>query len=157
MHGGAGLLRRQGEFPAPLEHEFRISDDALRYYKSGKSFLYRYLPYWLASLADRLLVVIVPIIVLLIPGLRIVPSLYRWRVKINIYRRYRALLMLERDMLARSTTVGREELIRRLDDIERMIHRMKVPVSFADQFYVLRQHLDFVRSRLMAGMLAPHK
>src|SRR5204863_7383951 len=36
VHGGATLLQRAGEFPAPLEHEFRISDDATRYYKSGK-------------------------------------------------------------------------------------------------------------------------
>ena len=55
VHGGASLFRRAGEFPAPLEHEFRISDDATRYYKSGKGFLYRSLPFWLASLADRML------------------------------------------------------------------------------------------------------
>lgn len=41
VHGGAGLLRRKGEFPAPLEHSFPLSAEALRYYKSGKSFLYR--------------------------------------------------------------------------------------------------------------------
>ena len=157
VHGGAGLLHRQGEFPAPLEHEFRISDDASRFYKSGKSFLYRYLPYWLASLANRLLVVFVPIVVLLIPGLRIVPSLYRWRIKLNIYRWYRALLMLERDMLVRLTHEGRIELIKRLDDVEKRVNRMKVPVSFADQFYVLRQHIDFVRSRLMDDARSPHK
>ncbi len=152
VHGGATLLQRRGEFPAPLEHEIRISDDANRYYKSGKSFLYRYLPYWLASLANRLLVVIVPIVVLLIPGLRIVPSLYRWRIKLNIYRRYRALLTLERDMLAHLTREGRTELIKRLDEIERVVNGMKVPVSFADQFYVLRQHIDYVRSRLMGSV-----
>ena len=155
VHGGAGLLHRSSEFPAPLEHEFRISDNASRYYKSGKSFLYRYLPYWLASLANRLLVVFVPIVVLLIPGLRIVPSVYRWRIKLNIYRRYRTLLMLERDMLARLTHEGRTELINRLDDIEKVVNKMKVPVSFADQFYVLRQHIDFVRSRLMGNVPSP--
>ena len=28
VHGGANLLQKAGEFPAPLEHEFPISDDA---------------------------------------------------------------------------------------------------------------------------------
>ena len=36
----------------------------------------------------------------MIPGLRIVPSLYRWRVRARIYRWYGALMALEREMLA---------------------------------------------------------
>jgi hypothetical protein len=39
VHGGATLLQRRGEFPAPLEHEFPISEEAARFYKSGKTFL----------------------------------------------------------------------------------------------------------------------
>ena len=30
VHGRAGLFKRQGEFPAPLEHEFPISPEAIR-------------------------------------------------------------------------------------------------------------------------------
>src|SRR5205814_9749089 len=95
VHGRASLLQKAGEFPAPLEHEYRVSEDASRYYKTGKGFLYRYMPFWVASLADRMVVILVPIIVLLIPGLRLVPQLYRWRVSWRIYRWYGALLTLE--------------------------------------------------------------
>ncbi len=80
VHGRAGLLKRQGEFPAPLEHEFRISADAIRFYKSGKGFLYRSLPFWVASLVNRILVAFVPVVVVLIPVMRIIPVLYRWRI-----------------------------------------------------------------------------
>ncbi len=31
VHGGSSLLQRAGEFPAPLESDFRISADAKRY------------------------------------------------------------------------------------------------------------------------------
>ena len=148
VHGGANLLQHAGEFPAPLEHEFPISDDADRYYKSGKGFLYRYLPFWLASLADRMLVILVPIIVLLIPGLKIVPDLYRWRITSRIYRWYGALLALERDMHEHAEPEKREELLKRLDAIEQGVNSLKVPLSYADQFYVLRQHIGFVRERL---------
>ena len=96
VHGRPTLLQRTGEFPAPLEHEYRISSDAARYYKSGKGFVYRYLPFWLASLVDRAAVVLVPIIVVIIPGLRLVPTIYGWRVKNRIYRRYGELMALER-------------------------------------------------------------
>ena len=148
VHGGANLLQHAGEFPAPLEHEFRISNDAVRYYKSGKSFLYRRLPFWLASLADRAVVLLVPIVVLLLPGLRLVPWLYQWRVKARIYRWYGALIGLERDAFNSSSPDGRREMLRRLDDIERGVNNMKMPLAFADQFYVLREHIRFVRDQL---------
>ncbi len=148
VHGKAGLFKRQGEFPAPLEHGIRLSADALRYYKSGKSFLYRYLPFWIASLVSRILVVAVPMVIVVLPGLRLIPALYRWRVKMRLYRWYRALLVLERDLIALPVPREREQLLGRFDRIEEEVNKMKVPASFADQFYVLRGHIDFVRERL---------
>jgi TRAP-type uncharacterized transport system substrate-binding protein len=148
VHGRANLMQRANEFPAPLVHEFRISDDAERYYKSGKSFLYRTLPFWLASLADRVIVLLVPIIVVLIPGLRLVPGLYRWRVKSRIYRWYGALIAIEREAMSDPDPAQREALIDRVDAIENAVNRMKMPLAFADQFYVLREHIGFVRQRL---------
>ena len=148
VHGRGSLLQHTGEFPAPREQEYRISDDAARYYKSGKGFLYRYLPFWLASLADRMWVVLVPLLVLLIPGLRIVPTVYSWRIRTRIFRRYGELMAVERAVLAQPTPEQREELIRRLDDVERSVINSKIPGSYADELYVLRQHIHFVRSRL---------
>lgn len=149
VHGKPGLFKHRGEFPAPLEHEFHISADAARYYKTGKSFLYRYLPFRLASLANRFLIVAVPAVVVLLPGLRIIPALFRWRIRLRIYRWYRALLVLERSLLARVAPVEREKLLDRIEHIEEDVNKMKVPASFANQFYVLRGHIDFVRDRLM--------
>lgn len=151
VHGRAGLFKRQGEFPVAIEHEFRISADASRFYKSGKSFLYRSLPFWLARLVNRLLLIFVPVVVVLIPLLRIIPVLYGWRIKLRIYRWYRALLVLEQDLIAQPASENREELLSRLDHIEEGVNRMKVPASFGDQFYILRQHIAFVRNRLTSG------
>jgi TRAP-type uncharacterized transport system substrate-binding protein len=155
VHGGASLLKRKGEFPAPLEHDFPISPDAARYYKSGKTFLYRYLPYWLASLVNRILVIFVPMVVVLIPGLRLIPWLYRWRMKLRLFRWYRALLVLDRDLFGPLTTQKREELLGRLDQVEAAVNKMKVPASFADQFYGLRGHISFVRNRLLEEAQRP--
>jgi NMT1-like family len=149
VNGKANLLQRAGEFPAPLAHEFRVSDDAARYYKSGKSFLYRNLPFWLASLADRMLVILVPIVVLLVPGARLVPAVYSWRIKSRIYRWYGALIGLERGIFSESDEHSHAELLKQLDHIEAGVNRMKVPLAFADQFYVLREHIGFVRMRLI--------
>lgn len=147
VHGGASLLQQAGEFPAPLEHEFRISEDARRFYSSGKGFFYRILPFWLASLVDRTLVFLVPIIVLLIPGLKMVPKAYSWRIRSRTYRWYGKLITIERSILSRPTPEERERILKQLDDIETEVNKMKVPLAFADQFYVLRDHIGFVRDR----------
>jgi TRAP-type uncharacterized transport system substrate-binding protein len=151
VHSGPNVLQRAGEFPAPLAHEFRISDDATRYYKSGKGFFYRTLPFWLASLVDRTLVVLLPIILLLIPGFKLVPLLYGWRIKSRIYRWYGILIALERAAVVDTDTPEQQaQLLKRLDHIEESVNRMKMPLAFADQFYVLREHIGFVRNRLLS-------
>lgn len=149
VHGRANLLQNAGEFPSPVMHDFPISSDAARYYKSGKSFLYRVLPFWLASLADRLIVLIVPIVVVLIPGARLIPSLYAWRVKSRIYRWYGALIAIERSALDENATEQERAASRaKLSEIEGAVNRLKMPLAYADQFYVLREHIGFVRARL---------
>jgi TRAP-type uncharacterized transport system substrate-binding protein len=148
IHGRATLLASAGEFPAPLEHEYPISDDAARYYKSGKGFAYRHLPFWLASLTDRILVMLLPIVIVLIPGLRFLPSLYAWRIKTRIYRRYAELMALERSTVEPLSAKDRRAVLDRLDQIEKSTITGKIPGSFAYETYMLRNHIKFVRDRL---------
>ncbi|HEY2979176.1 MAG TPA: TAXI family TRAP transporter solute-binding subunit [Burkholderiaceae bacterium] len=151
VHGRPGLYKKRGEFPAPLEHEFRISPDATRYYASGKSFLYRTFPFWIASLIARIVAVLVPVLLLLIPAVRIVPALYRWRMTSRIYRWYGALQRLERDALRPSVdAMRREELARHLDQIESAVVKIVVPPAYGDLFYGLRGHIASVRESLLA-------
>jgi TRAP-type uncharacterized transport system substrate-binding protein len=147
VHGRPGLLQKAGEFPVAIEHELPLSADARRYYQSGKRWLYRMLPFWAASLADRFLMVLLPLVLLLVPVFRLVPSLYRWRVRNRVYRIYGALLELERDVRARAAE-DRAGLLGRLDSIERRAEVLRLPVAYADQFYVLREHIGLVRRRL---------
>ena len=57
---GRGLYRNHAEFMA-------VAKEAERFYRNGPPFLQRYLPFWLAVLVDRLIVLLVPVIALLIP------------------------------------------------------------------------------------------
>jgi hypothetical protein len=151
VNGTPGLLQREGEFPSPAVHDFRISEDATRYYKSGKSFIYRALPFWLASVTDRLIVLLLPIAVLVIPALRLIPALYRWRVRSRIYRYYGALIAIERDALKDTNEAQRQALLEEIDEIERSLNTLRMPLAFADAFYVLREHVGFVRAHLTAN------
>jgi TRAP-type uncharacterized transport system substrate-binding protein len=149
VHGRATLLQRMHDFPNPLTYSFPLDAEAARYYKSGdRSLAYRYLPFRFASLVSRIAAVLVPIIIILIPGLRFLPSLYRWRVDSRIHRRYAELMALERESLDTLTPERHAELLDRLLEIERSVIMRKTPGSHADQLYQLREHIAFVRNNL---------
>lgn len=148
VNSRAGLLQKRGEFPAPHEQDFRISADASRYYKSGKSFLYRYLPFWIASLLNRILVIFVPMILVFVPGIRSIPVLYQWHMRLRIFRLYNALTILEKDMIGPVSTEKTEGLHRKIETIENALKKMKVPASFAEQLSDLHDHIDSARSKL---------
>ena len=149
IHAHATLLQNAGQFPSPVTNAFALSTEAARYYKSGnKSFIYRFLPFWLASLLDRAIVVLVPMFVIVIPGLRFLPQLYGWRIKRRIHRRYSELMALERESLGPLSPERRAALIERLAAIERSVISGRIPGAYADQVYVLREHLALVRERL---------
>lgn len=151
IHGGAGLFRKHGEFPALMEHEIPVSQDARNYYQSGQSFLYETFPFWLASLMNRIAAVFVPIILLLIPGLKIAPALYRWRMQSRIYPWYGTLLEIDREASHPLDDKQRAELLNRLNHIEHAVKKITIPATFADLFYTLVGHIQLVRERILAG------
>ena len=153
IHGRASLLQSAGQFPTQVTNAVPLSTEAARYYKSGsKSFVYRVLPFWLASLLDRAIVVLVPMFVVVIPGLRFLPQLYGWRIKRRIHRRYSELMALERESLGPVTDERRAALLKRLASIERSVISGRIPGAYAEQVYLLRQHIGLVRGRLGGAM-----
>jgi TRAP-type uncharacterized transport system substrate-binding protein len=155
IHSGPGFFRNAGEYPAPLARDFPISPDAERYYKSGGHFLYQKLPFWLANLLDRLVVVLVPLLVVAFPATKIVPALYRWWMRSRIYKWYGALMAIERQMLTDPTPEEQLKLVQRIETIEKAVGDLKTPPSFGDQLYVLRDHVRMVRQQLLAKAHIP--
>jgi hypothetical protein len=148
VHGGPGVFQRPGDFPRPSEVGFPLSTEAQRYYKSGKPFLQRYLPFWAATLIDRLVVMAIPVIALLLPIMRFAPMLYGWRVRSRIYRRYGELKFLEAEVEQDVTRHTREEWLARLDAIEADVHHLPTPLAFSDMLYTLRSHIELVRDKV---------
>lgn len=151
VHRGPTLLNRPGEFPNARATEFPLADEAVRYYKDGRPFLQRYLPYWAANALQRLLLVLLPLVAIAIPVFRIVPRLFEFKEKNRLYRRYGALLEMERDITSRRLNATEiAEATARLDKIEHDVSHMKFALDFSDRVYTLRQHVDYVRRQLQA-------
>jgi TRAP-type uncharacterized transport system substrate-binding protein len=151
VHSGPGVFQRPGEFPrATLTTgtDFPLSAEAARYYKSGTPLLQRYLPFWAATLVDRMVVMLIPLIAVLIPVLKIAPGLYNWRIKSRIYQRYGELKFIEAEVEADPARQTREEWLKRIDTIERAVNRLPMPLAFSDMVYTLRAHIGLVREAI---------
>jgi TRAP-type uncharacterized transport system substrate-binding protein len=145
VHGPPGLFQNAGEFPNARQADFPLSAEAQRYYQSGRRFLQRYLPFWAATLIDRMLVLLIPLFALAIPLSRILPSLYGWQVRSRIYKWYGQLKFLEEAWRRDPASRPREAWLQEIDELESRVNRIRTPLAFANQFYILREHIGLVR------------
>jgi TRAP-type uncharacterized transport system substrate-binding protein len=146
-NGEAPILQRMAD-QLGVDPEYPLSDEARRVYRAGTPFLQRYLPFWLATLADRLAVMLVPIIGVLLPMLRLGPKLYTWQVRRRLLHWYQELKLVEDDLDARPDDATIAAKLGRVDEIEQAVNEIPLPLTFTNQLYDLRQHIELVRHRL---------
>lgn len=149
IHGKGDELSNPGEFPSPKYTDFSVDEDAELFYKHGPPMLQRILPFWLASLVDRLKYMIIPLLVLLMPVIRAAPPLVRWRIRRKIYLWYSVLKENDQKLAAGITGPEIDEQLKRLDEIERQIAFVEVPLSYIGEIYHLRLHLRMVKEELV--------
>ena len=151
VHGAPGWFQKKGDFPNARGTERRLAPDAERFYRAGPPDLQRWLPFWLANLVDRMWPVILAIVAVMIPLSRVLPPLYTFRVRSRIFRWYRRLREVE-------SAIGRRpdaELLQELAELERHVEQISVPLSYADELYSLRTHIQMVAERLVAPAPSP--
>jgi TRAP transporter TAXI family solute receptor len=148
IHSGAGWVHKAGEFPALKTQDFPISDQAQRYFKSGGSVLYDYLPFWAATFLDRMILLLIPLGIVLIPLIGIMPWIYTWRNRSKYYPWYRALKELEEELKADPRPEQIDGYRERLDRIEDAVSRIRVAVGFYDEIFLLQEHISLVQQKL---------
>lgn len=147
VHSAAGLFHAAGQFPAPEVIDLPLGTHARQFYKTGPPFLQRHLPFWLAVLAQQLLVLLIPVAGVVYPLLRFSPAIYRWWQHRRIYRLYSELMALEGEM-ASSPADHTEKYIERLNQLEDRASHLSLPIAFQPLLYALRQHVGVVRERI---------
>ena len=144
VHGGPGWFQRKRDFPNAGSTEQPLAKEAQRFYANGTPLLQRYLPFWLANLLDRMWPVLLSILAILIPVSRMVPPLYEFRIRSRVFRWYGQLRNVE-DAIGKRPA---NELLRELAEIESHVEHVTVPLSYADELYALRSHIQMVGHRL---------
>ena len=155
--GGGGVLERPGAFPTPRFVSFPLTSEAEHYHENGPPFLLRFMPFWAASLVDRLIILVIPLMVFIIPLVKIAGPLYRWRIRSKIYRWYRYLRETDQKIRDGSIDKHTDEQIAQLLELESDLREVEVPLSYADELYDLHLHVGHVLERLKALESGPEE
>jgi ABC-type nitrate/sulfonate/bicarbonate transport system substrate-binding protein len=148
VHARRDPLVPAGAFPSLDYTELPISSDARYHFNNKPGILQRNLPFWLASLIDRLLILIVPLAVVMIPVLRLAPRLYQWRMQSRVYRWYKRIRRLDGRMLEASDPEELADVRADAQRLEREIaEHTKVPLAYMGHFYAMRTHLGYLREQ----------
>ncbi|HYQ97271.1 MAG TPA: hypothetical protein VEO92_02800, partial [Candidatus Nitrosocosmicus sp.] len=121
-----------------------------RYLINGPSFLFRWLPYGTAVLLDRLKILVLPLLALLLPVFKIAPPLYTWRIRSKIYKWYAAVREVESSIQEQKVSGDATSLINRLNELDRQVASVSVPLSYAAELYHLRLHIRFLQKKLQS-------
>jgi hypothetical protein len=148
VHESGTEFERQGEFPSPKYLDFELSEEAERYYESGPPLLQRYLPFWVANFITRMKIMLLPIIVLFYPLFKIIPLIYRWRMRSKIYRWYSELDAVDPETHKEEVAESLQEFLVKLDEIEEKASNVNVPPAYSDRLYALRVHIQMLRNKL---------
>lgn len=149
IHSGAGWVHKAGEFPSLNKQDYPVSEQAERFYKSGGSLLYHYLPFWAATFIDRMILVLIPLGILLFPVIGIMPRIYLWRNRSKYYRWYRELSNIEKELLEHPQPEMLQSFRAHLERIEKAVSDIRVSVGFYDQVFTLKEHIQMVRQKLL--------
>ena len=63
----------------------------------------------------------------------VVPPIYQFRVRSRVFRWYAQLRDIENKVDANRDDVRREALVKELDDLDRVVTKVAVPLSYADE------------------------
>ena len=148
VHEDGGFFEAPRQFPSALGVDLVINPAAKRYHKNGPSFLYRYLPFHIAGWLDRVKFLLAPLVMLFLPFAKAFPPIYRWRIRSKIYRWYLVLREIDQKLQdGASNDAGPADYtedIKRLENLETELAEVSVPLSYMEEFYNLRLHVNYV-------------
>jgi TRAP-type uncharacterized transport system substrate-binding protein len=155
VHGGREIFKRSGEFPNSTDVEYPVAPAAIDFYKNGPSFMQRHLPLWLSVHAQRAIAVLVAAIALGLPLFRLLPLAYNWITRRRLFYWYAQLKALEASFDAGQMDKHLSERQTEIERIEEAVSHISFPLTFSDQLYNLRSHIDIVRRKIASHVNAP--
>jgi TRAP transporter TAXI family solute receptor len=149
VHHKGGLLEKINQFPSDKFVEFPMNANAASYLKDGPSLLHKIFPFWIAATLDHLKIMLIPLIAIIMPLLKGILPIYRWKIRSNIYRWYALLREVDQKLDDTNDLEVIQQEIRRMRILQKeLVDQVSVPLSYMGEFYGLQLHIRLILNRL---------
>jgi len=148
VHNESSIFNSRGTFPSAHTSDFPLGTQAANFYKSGLPVLDKYLPFWVSTFISRSIIIIVPLLAIIIPLSKIVPKAFDWVIRRKLLKYYAEMRYLEKLLKENSPVQNKGFFLERLNEIESRVKALKIPITYSQDLYNLRSHIDLVRSTL---------
>ncbi|GAA6180988.1 hypothetical protein NBRC116594_24260 [Shimia sp. NS0008-38b] len=148
LHSGRDILTERGVFPSPQGIGMPINNVARQLIQEGPTTWHNLLPYWAAAQVNRMLLLTLPILLLLVPLLRVVPMMYAYFRGWQVWKHYGRIREIETQIGAHTSAHELATLSEELELVDRRISRLKLPLPYRQTAYHARMHIDLVRKHI---------
>src|SRR3989442_1091240 len=156
VHFRPGLSEPPTASPSDGFVELPLPEVARRSLRRGPPFLERFLPFWIAVTVERWALLLLPAVGLLLPLIRILPSLYNSRMRRRVTRWYRAVHEVDHS-ISRCTPDEARAAAERLRGVQAEILKMSPPPQgLMGELYDLKLHMEWLLARADAQAAKRH-
>lgn len=148
INGAKSYFSKAGEFPAYMNTEAPLSEEAKFYYAKGTPTLMKYLPFWLAEFLERMFFLLLPFTAFAYPIIKSIPSYRTNLAKKQINSIYKELDKFEQNTIETFDPNRRSEYIEILNAMERKVLSSKAAKLATADCYSLRNNIEFIRNAL---------
>src|SRR5262249_47160796 len=144
VHSRPGMFEAPNAFPSDAFVELPLHDVARRYLRKGPPFFERYLPFWIAVTVEPWAVLLLPVVGIMRPLVRILPSLYNMQMRRHVTRWYREVHDIDHT-LAHATPDEAKAVAERLRSVQARLADMPAPpAGLMGEYYDLKQHVEWL-------------
>lgn len=144
-----GLFHRAGDFPSLRRIDFPTAPVARSALANGLHLHERLLPFWWAQFAERLVLLVLPLVLLALWLMRRIPDCVCWVLQNRVNRWYGELKFIENDLNQEDVSgLDLTRFLLRLNNIDKSVLAFYCPKDLMTRCYTLHHHIEFVRQRL---------
>lgn len=148
LHSQKDLITNRNVFPTVEGTALPVNSIARQLIQDGPSTWHSLLPYWMAAQVNRVLLLILPIVLFLVPLLRALPAVYSYFRGWQVWQHYPQIRSVEDQLTNTRDSQSLKEMDMRLAEVDAKISQLKLPAAYRQAAYDARMHIDLVRSRI---------
>ena len=139
------FFAKPDQFPAYIDHSVPLSPVAREYFRFGSPYGLKFFPFWVVSFFERMWLLLVAVVAVGYPLYRLLPNYRNVHSKIEITAAYQNIREAEDRVRSARSSEDIQALILRLNELEKELTEMWIPIDNMSSYYSLTSALSTVQ------------